>query len=84
MFILSSDIFSHLLLSSIYLTFTSFPFSLSGHPSSSFSFREENIGGRKYVFDAAPYLIALEYYVAEWVGKGGVVDSDGAALTNVS
>ena len=35
MFILSSDIFSHLLLSSIYLTSTSFPFSLSGHPSSS-------------------------------------------------
>ena len=35
MFILSSDIFSHLLLSSIYLTSTSVPFSLSGHPSSS-------------------------------------------------
>ena len=38
MFILSSDIFSHLLLSSIYLTSTSVPFSLSGHPSSSFIF----------------------------------------------
>ena len=41
MLILSSDIFSHLLLSSIYLTSTSFPFSLSGHPSSSFNISGE-------------------------------------------
>ena len=46
MFILSSDIFSHLLLSSIYLTSTSFPFSLSGHPSSSFVVEAVGVPGR--------------------------------------